>query len=96
LGYINEFVEHEDRKVIIVANEKEIRGGDDYARIREKVIGKSFEIQSALEQALKAFTASIGDKRTRDFLASKSEEISAIYHQSQLHNLRPAADDMGF
>ena len=88
MGYINEFVEHEDRKVIIVANENEIRGDDDYARIREKVIGKTFEIQSALEQALGAFTESVGDKRARDFLASKSEDISKIYHQSELHNLR--------
>ena len=88
LGYINEFVEHEDRKVIIVANENEIRGDDDYARIREKVIGKTFEIQPALEQALGAFTESVVDKRARDFLGSKSEDISKIYHESQLHNLR--------
>jgi hypothetical protein len=88
LGYINEFVEHDTRKVIIVANEKEIRGGDDYHRIREKVIGKTFEIQSALKQALETFTKSIDDKRARDFLESKSENISQIYHQSGLNNLR--------
>jgi KAP family P-loop domain len=88
LGYINEFIEHEDRKVIIVANEKEIKGGDDYGRIREKVIGKTFVIQSVLEQALEGFTGSVGDKRARDFLASKLADISTIYHQSELHNLR--------
>ncbi len=88
LGYINEFVEHEGRKVVIVANEKEIKGDDDYVRIREKVTGKTFEIQSALEQALECFTGSVDDKRARDFLAPSSEDITAIYHQSELQNLR--------
>ncbi len=78
----------EGRKVVIVANEKEIKGDDDYVRIREKVTGKTFEIQSALEQALECFTGSVDDKRARDFLAPSSEDITAIYHQSELQNLR--------
>ena len=44
LGYINEFIEREDRKVIIIANEEELDGGEEYARIREKLVGKTFEI----------------------------------------------------
>lgn len=88
LGYINEFVEHEDRKVIIIANEKEIKGGEDYGRIREKLIGKTLEIQSAFEQALEAFTGSIQDSQAKTFLTSKTDTISEVYHQSELNNLR--------
>src|SRR5690606_22201504 len=83
LGYINEFVEHEDRKVIIIANEKEIKGGEDYGRIREKLIGKTLEIQSAFEQALEAFTGSIQDSQAKTFLTSKTDTISEVYHQSE-------------
>jgi hypothetical protein len=88
LGYINEFVERDERKVIIIANEEEIGDVPDYARIREKVIGKTFKIQSVLEQALDAFIKSIRDEKAKDFLDSKLAVISEIYNQSELHNLR--------
>ncbi len=88
LGYINEFVEHEDRKVIIVANEAEIKQDEEYRRIREKVIGKTFEIQSAFEQALDAFVEGIKSKSARKFLKGKIEEITTLYTQANLDNLR--------
>jgi hypothetical protein len=88
LGYINEFVEHHDCKVIIVANEIEIRKQKRYVRVREKLIGKTLEIQSAFEEALTAFTALITDKSTRDFFEAKAAEISHVYHQAGLNNLR--------
>jgi hypothetical protein len=55
LGYINAFVEHQDAKVIIIANDDEIEEGLDltnksvdskYHRIKEKVIGKTFVIEA--------------------------------------------------
>lgn len=88
LGYINDFVEHEDRKVIVIANEKEIKSSDDYGRIREKLIGKTLELQSAFEQALDDFIASIRDPNAQAFFGSKTDIISEVYHQSELHNLR--------
>ena len=47
---------------------KEIKGDNDYGRIREKLIGKTLEIQSAFEQALEAFTGSIQNSRAKSFL----------------------------
>lgn len=88
LGYINELVEHEGRKVILVANEAEIQSGEAYARIREKLIGKTLEIQSAFEEALSAFLDAVRDNRARSFLVDQSEAIRLIYDQSGLHNLR--------
>jgi hypothetical protein len=88
MGYINDFVEHEGRKVIIIANEKEVKVSEDYARIREKLIGKTLEIQFVFEQALQVFTACISDSAARAFFASKAEEIAEIYRRSELNNLR--------
>ncbi|MFO1083200.1 MAG: P-loop NTPase fold protein [Reyranellaceae bacterium] len=88
LGYINEFVEHEGRKVIIIANEKEVKEGEDYRRIREKLVGKTLEVQSEFGSALEAFIESMQDDRTKTFITSKADVISEVYHQSKLHNLR--------
>jgi len=87
MGYINVFVEQEGHKVIIIANEAEIRD-QAYQRIREKLVGKAFDIQSAFEEALEAFIASIKDRGAKDFVASKSSVVAEIYHQSELNNLR--------
>src|SRR5262249_51670954 len=65
LGYINEFVEHDGHKVVIVANDQEIKDKEEYARRREKLIGKTFEVQSVLDEALPFFSKAIGDPLTK-------------------------------
>lgn len=87
LGYINEFVEHDNCKVVIVTNEKEIVDIDEYRRRREKLIGKTLEVESAFEEALGHFI-SLLDPGTMRFIQGKVDNISAIFSQSQLGNLR--------
>jgi hypothetical protein len=88
LGYINQFVEHDGSKVIIVANENEIADRDDYLRRREKLIGKTLEIQSAFDEAFIHFVASISDRKTRVLFEEKASDITSVYQQSELNNLR--------
>jgi hypothetical protein len=90
LGYINHFVEHDDAKVIIIANEREIRESDkdDYARRREKLIGKTLELQSAFDDAFAHFTSEINDAEAKKIIEKGAGEISVIYAQSGLNNLR--------
>ncbi|HID8535847.1 TPA: P-loop NTPase fold protein [Stenotrophomonas maltophilia] len=88
MGYINVFVEHEGRKVILIANENEIEDQSKYKRIREKLVGRTFEVQSSFEEALDGFVASAKDEELRKFLSSASSTISEVYHQSGMNNLR--------
>ncbi|MEC4884339.1 MAG: P-loop NTPase fold protein [Scytonema sp. PMC 1070.18] len=67
LGYINYFVEHQDLKVIIIANEDEIlkHNSSDLAKkyktIKEKLIGKTFAVSLNFEGALENFITGIKD-----------------------------------
>lgn len=91
MGYINEFVEHDGSKVLIIANDAEIADGPDgklYARVREKLIGKTFEIQSAFNEALAHFLSLVDFADAAKILSANKEEVARIYHQSQLNNLR--------
>lgn len=90
LGYINEFVEHDGCKVIIVANVEEIREAeqDDFKRRREKIVGKILEVRSTLDEAYGFFCSKIDSEETRKFLVSASQEIADLYRQSDLQNLR--------
>ena len=93
LGYINQFVEHDDSKVIIIANDAEIaakktKKRKEYERRREKLIGKILEVQSAFDEAFNYFCSFIDDPETKTLFQENGSEIASIYAQSKLDNLR--------
>lgn len=64
LGFLNQYVEHSQRNVILVANEEQLRniskeGRENYASIREKVIGRVITVVPETDMALAAFIEEI-------------------------------------
>ena len=91
LGYINYFVEHDGLKTIIIANEDEILRQPEketYKRIKEKLIGKTFEIVPDLNPALKNFIKSTSNDLVRKFLYQEEDSIKHLYCISKYKNLR--------
>jgi hypothetical protein len=98
LGYINTFVEHDDSKVILIANEDQILTplegdnltveGQEYKDTKEKLVGKSFAIEADLSSAYEGFLIAVADPDIRQFLAVKRSEIETLFKQSQTDNLR--------
>ena len=113
MGYINDFVEHQDCKVVIIANEKELGGSPrqpkigrfrtndrrrgEYARRREKLVGKTLQVQSAFEEAMSFFTSKISGRR-----CAESHQLRETGHCRDLQFVRivqpthSAADNVGF
>ena len=54
LAYINRYVEHMNKHVIVICNEKEIKI-KNYSQIKEKVFGKTFEISPTSEDIIRGF-----------------------------------------
>lgn len=98
LGYINYFVEHGEHKVLLIANEKEIIPGDlvkekesaklRYEKIKEKLIGKTFELQPEPAEAIQTFINEMPHEAAKKFLRSKIALIEDIYTLSKYNNLR--------
>lgn len=72
MGYINSFVEHKNNHVIVIANEEEIsrqeleeeedtKRRSAYTRVREKLIGKTFTIDSDIRAVLPAIIKVVDD-----------------------------------
>ncbi|WP_373700985.1 P-loop NTPase fold protein [Neisseria dentiae] len=57
LGYLNHFVENQNHKMILIANEQEIEThSEQYKKIKEKLIGKVFKYEaSSVEKILSDF-----------------------------------------
>lgn len=90
LGYINHFVEHQGHKVIVIANEDEIisKDSDKYPKIKEKLIGKTFEIRADIDNALTSFINEISVDSVCGFYRKEIDTIKLLYNQSKYGNLR--------
>lgn len=88
LGYINEFVERDGRKVVIIADETKVRKDEKYDEIKEKVIGKTLAISPDFEGAIHHFENLLESPGARALLQRFRPEIEGVYHQSELQNLR--------
>ena len=90
MGYINQFVEHDGGKVIIVANTLEISDDERaaFARRREKIVGKTLEVRSAFDEAYAWFRSKIDHSGAARLLGDEAGEIASLYDQSGLRNLR--------
>lgn len=98
MGYINQYVEVSGLKVLILSNENEIinkTGSDDevktakiYKEIKEKVIGKSFDIISDFDSALLFFIEQLSNQKVKQLLTDKSYLISELFITSGYNNLR--------
>ncbi|MGL3820261.1 P-loop NTPase fold protein [Sphingopyxis sp. R3-92] len=88
LGYINQLVERDGCKVIILANEDEIRELDDYVAGKEKLIGKTLELDLDFDAAFTSFLSKISDHGSRTLFERFSPDIRAIHEYSNFKNLR--------
>lgn len=94
LGYINQFVEHEELKVILIADESKINIESDsnkslaYINIKEKLIGKTFTIHPELKLALTSFIEQIQSNKAKSAMSENQTVIENIYNYSGYKNLR--------
>lgn len=88
LGYINYFVEHQDLKVILVANEDGLLKNCNYQFIKEKLIGKTFSVSLDFEGALENFITIVNQPDVRNFLSDNIKSIQDLYEKAEYENLR--------
>ena len=85
LGYINNFVEHQSYKVILIANEEELEKTEKYTKIKEKLIGKTFEFKSDINQAYNSFVEELSNEK---ILRTYKNIIVKLFEKSKCNNLR--------
>ncbi len=86
LGYINYFVEELNFKVIILANVDEIKEDKKFLEFKEKVIGKTFEIQQDFNEILNSLLDSADV--SKNALQDNKNVIIDVYNKASYENLR--------
>lgn len=89
MGYINTFVEHENIKTIIIANEEELpthsSGDDYYTKIKEKLIGRTIEFSPGAEyyeKVIDEFISKYSNISYRELLSENNKLILDIFYNS--------------
>ena len=94
LGFINHFVEKNGHKVIIIADELKISPQPDeeyknWGTIKEKLIGKSFEVKADVSFVYdEIITSILVSKKLQKFLKSHKNRVLQLFECSQYENLR--------
>ncbi|MGL1934477.1 MAG: KAP family NTPase [Fibrobacterales bacterium] len=90
LGYINHFVEHQDRKVIVIANEEKVieKYSNKYKEIKEKLIGKTFLIKPDFDNAISHFIEHCIGSQIKSFFNNNSGTIKELFFNAERSNLR--------
>ncbi|MCC0178425.1 hypothetical protein I4641_15715 [Waterburya agarophytonicola K14] len=91
MGYINNFVEQQGLKVIIISDESKFDKSDSYWMIKEKVVGKTYEIHLDLRAALASFINELQDAEAKLFLTNSSDLVEEVYLKTEYKNLRSLA-----
>ena len=88
LGYINQFVERDGCKVVVLSNEMEIEDRRKFLKNKEKLFGKTLVIEPDFDAAFLDFVQDIKNEVARGICVRLQDDIRAVYAQSGLGNLR--------
>jgi hypothetical protein len=92
-GFINDFVEHSQCKVILISDEDKIDEENTkdskfkYPVFKEKIVGQTFEIKPDTEQAIDFFLESVTSE-IKPFLLASKDLIIKTFDISRKENLR--------
>lgn len=94
-GYLNNFIEHSKCKVILIADEEKINlkekentDGFKYKDIKEKIVGKEFEIQQDIKAVLTEIVNSFNDKKIQLIFKQNQSYICELIEKIDKKNLR--------
>lgn len=88
MGYLNRFIEHAGRRVIIICNDDEIRDPASFQRTKEKLVGRTLRVKPSTEQALQHFFTQIENESCKGFLTNQQSLLMRLYDASDAQNLR--------
>ncbi|WJY17977.1 hypothetical protein QQS45_10110 [Alteriqipengyuania flavescens] len=85
-GFLNEFVEHDDKHLILIGHEDEVLEKERYAQIKEKVVGFTIEVEPDYRSVLSKLTQAGSDYDL--FVMENKLRFLEIFREGELRNLR--------
>lgn len=90
LGYINQFVEHDKLKVVLLADERELlkNCSELYPRVKEKLIRFTFQFNPEIETVFDSFLGAYDDPIYSAFAKRNKRLVVTAFHNGGHRNMR--------
>lgn len=88
MGFLNSLVEHENLKVIILANEQEIPDKDVYEKQKEKLVGKTITVQADPSEVLEKLRSELKTEIVREVVERDKAALLATFNACEKPNFR--------
>ncbi len=88
LGLLNEFVEHQGRRVILATHSSEDADAEEFNKRKEKVVGRTLSIEPDLASALPVFLDALDEGRGKEFFLSHAALVERVFRDAKHGNLR--------
>lgn len=87
-GLINDFVEHEGKRVILLVNSEKHPWKDKFLEKKEKLIGRTLRIEADITAALPDFIGLMSEGKGKTYLSDHPDLIREVFEQAGHNNLR--------
>lgn len=95
LGYLNVFIETEEHKVILVANEEKLKdrwtqqeSPTPYKEAKEKLVSRTYKIQTCPSDVFDSTLNKVKNKSAVDILKRRKQQFIKIFRAADYNNLR--------
>lgn len=90
LGIMNQFIEHDGYRVIVIANDSFLvsKSGEEFDKLKEKIIGRSFQIHPDADRAINHFIGECKDRVAHSIILENKPEALEVFNLAPYQNLR--------
>lgn len=87
-GLINDFVEHQGKRVILVAHSEKHANTDIFNERKEKLVGRTLHMVADTDAALTSFLSKLPAGRGKDYFTNNLVPTKEVFEQAGHNNLR--------
>lgn len=87
-GLINEFIEHQKKRVVLLVHSEAHENKDQFLKRKEKLVGRTITVAPEVNAALPAFLAQMPTGKGRAYLEEHCDLVTEVFLQAGHGNLR--------
>lgn len=87
-GLLNRFVEHQGKRLILVANAAKHKQTEAFQARRDKLIGRTVKIDADVDAAIETFWNDIQNGVGKTFMQSRKQLLVGVFRDARHNNLR--------
>lgn len=87
-GLLNEFVEHQEKRIILIVHSDERKGKQEFLKRKEKLVGRTLAIEADFESSFPSFVELMNQGRGKEYFLDHADVVKTVFEEAGHQNLR--------